>query len=54
MQNYIQKLLDNDEMRVVSREVDPRHELSAVLSWFAAGERCTIIISQCLKILIIP
>ena len=32
MQNYIQKLLDNDEMRVVSREVDPRHELSAVLS----------------------
>ena len=32
MKSYIQKLLDNDEMRIVSREVDPQFELAAVLS----------------------
>lgn len=32
MQSYIQKLLDRGEIRTVSREVDPHHELAAVLS----------------------
>lgn len=32
MQGYIQKLLDRGEIRTVSREVDPHHELAAVVS----------------------
>ena len=32
MRNYIQKLMDRGEMRIVDREVDPRFELAAVVS----------------------
>ena len=32
MQEYISKLLDRNEMRIVDREVNPKHELAAVVA----------------------
>src|SRR5262245_10809771 len=43
MRDYVEKLLARGEMRIVEREVDPRHELAAVIKASQAGSDLPIL-----------
>ncbi len=43
MRDYVERLIGRDEMHVVEREVDPRHELAAVIKASRAGDDLPIL-----------